>query len=477
MLFFLLTWTTNAQDIPQNVWLCEYFDARGNVISTRVEDTIKHDFNKVVMDGVQKEGLGARWTGDFQVDSLYTMSVTSDKSMRILVDNGVLISDLYNATKNTYSVTIQPNTVHRIVIEYNLNNRVVFAGDSTWVDDSEQDKIIYYNNWRISDTLAIPEQDGNCYCSWSQSANDSLVFRFTKATGFVWVGERMSHHGVAEIYLNDEYKGLIDTYSPDNSRLTYNWAINNLDTAKVYKFTLVATGNKNPASTGTAVVIQGFVLKNAKYVPPEPPIDLENPITIGDSLLLTVSSYENDINVSSKMFDGLLNTKWAGLGRDQWLMFTLPEVQVLESIDIAWMYNRLNYYGLQVSVDSANWTTVIDEGVSGEQNEWQVIDFADIEARYVKFLAKGNDLSEWNSIAEIRLKTSPVIIEPPDPPVVEPGDIDIVRQGYFIVLKDGVQFEGGHSEYDKAVEKAVNLLLKNPTSNILIQAPSWRVEY
>ena len=76
----------------------------------------------------------------------------------------------------------------------------------------------------------------------------------------------------------------------------------------------------------------------------------------------------------------------------------------------------------------------------------------------------------------------PDTIPPPiDPPPIDPPPadalIDIVRQGYYLVFLDGVQVGGGHSEYDKAVEKAVNTALSNPISVIIIQAPTWRVEY
>jgi len=480
MLFFLLTWTTNAQDIPQNAWLCEYFDVRGNVISTRIEDKIKHDFNTVVKEGVQKEGLGARWVGDFQFDSVYVLKVTSDKSIRMLVDDVEVISDLYNSTKNVYVDTIQPSSnFQRLTVEYNLNNRVVIADDSTWVDDSEQDKIIYYNNWRISDTLAVPIEGvpGSCYCSWYQNANDSLVLRFTNATEFHWIGEMMTHHGIAEVFLNDVYQGEKDTYSAANEILTTNWSFTDLDPEKVYKFKLVGTGRKNPASTWYGTVIHGFKLMNKS----EPPIDLNNPVTV-ENITISASSYQNDpdqFHPPKNLMDKDLGTKWSAKGIEEWVLFDLGKEQAIQSVAIAFTVGTRNdIFTLKVGSHPDTLITILDNQEGNLGTELDTYDFPDIQGRYVKYISLGNKQNPsytWTSVSEFIIDHTDIIVYPPKPP--DHVQVDIVRQGYFIVLKDGVQFEGGHSEYDKAVEKAVNLLLKNPTSNILIQAPSWRVEY
>lgn len=273
LLFLVLVTISKGQDIPQDAWLAEYFDARGNVISTRIEPSIKHDFNKVVMPGVQKEGLGAKWTGNFQVGTASRLKIKSDKSIRVLLQDQEILADLGNNAPNTYTADISTG-LQKVVIEYNLENKVVInTQDSIWIDDSEIAKLDYYGNWRISDTLAIPEQDGNCYCSWASTSTDSVVLRFTGATEFQWIGEQMSHHGVAYLYLNDVFQTAIDTYDPNNKRLTVNWSIDGLDSTQVYKFRIVVGGEKNPASTGTAVVVQGFVLKKEVPVIEPPPID------------------------------------------------------------------------------------------------------------------------------------------------------------------------------------------------------------
>jgi len=150
--------------------------------------------------------------------------------------------------------------------EYNVSGFSLseVTEENAIIDDSEIEKLTYYGNWKISDTLAVPKQEGNCYCSWAGNSTDSIVVKFTRATGFAWIGEKMQHHGIAYVYLNNEFQEKVDTYQQNNQRLTVNWEINGLDTAQVYSFKIVVGGEKNPASSGTNVVMQQFALKNIK---------------------------------------------------------------------------------------------------------------------------------------------------------------------------------------------------------------------
>ncbi len=159
--------------------------------------------------------------------------------------------------------------------------------DTTIIDDSDQNRITYYGNWRVSTGGIFIPESSSCNCSWSRSSNDSLVFKFTNVTRFEWYGEKMSHHGMVELYWQDQYIMTIDTYGPDNINMYRHWFIDNLDTAKIYKFKLVATGGRNIASTGAAIVNHGFLVINTVSevnIPPEPgsPIDIVDTIRLLD---------------------------------------------------------------------------------------------------------------------------------------------------------------------------------------------------
>ena len=147
--------------------------------------------------------------------------------------------------------------------------------DTLIIDDSDISKITYYGNWKISTGGIFIPSSSSCHCSWSQSPNDSLVFKFTNTRRFEWYGELMEHHGIVDLYWEDQYVTTIDTYGPNNIPMYRHWFIDNLDTSKVYKFKLIATGNKNVASTGHYVVNHGFMLINTI---PDIPIDTIPPI-------------------------------------------------------------------------------------------------------------------------------------------------------------------------------------------------------
>jgi len=154
--------------------------------------------------------------------------------------------------------------------------------DTVIIDDSDTARIYYgvkegkgETKWRIS-TSGVFGPDpvtGSCNCSWTVGPWDYAIVKFTNTRRFEWWGELMEHHGMVNIYFDEsgweERTGRrtlvadnLDTYSPDNLSPTLNWYADSLDVNKVYEFYMIPTGNKNPASTGTPVVIQGFKLIN-----------------------------------------------------------------------------------------------------------------------------------------------------------------------------------------------------------------------
>lgn len=140
-----------------------------------------------------------------------------------------------------------------------------FTFDERIIDDSDQ-SIEYYGDWAT----------GSCNCTWSQSANDSMVFRFTDATRIEWHGELMSHHGIVDIYFDNEYDVTMDTYSPENVSPAMNWYRDDLDPEKIYTFKLVATGKKNISSSGDYIVNQFIKIIHDPVVEP-PPIIIPPP--------------------------------------------------------------------------------------------------------------------------------------------------------------------------------------------------------
>ena len=144
--------------------------------------------------------------------------------------------------------------------------------DTLEFDNSELNRMTYYGNWLHSVT--------GCNCSYSNTPNDSIVFQFTGAYGMTWIGELMKHHGIADIYLDNQYLGPIDTYGAFDLAKTRNWQRTDLDPEKVYKFKIVVTGKRNVLSTGTYIVNHGFRLINTTPVKPCIPEIIYNTDTI-----------------------------------------------------------------------------------------------------------------------------------------------------------------------------------------------------
>jgi len=152
-------------------------------------------------------------------------------------------------------------------------------------------------------------------------------------------------------------------------------------------------------------IVIGYDLIKTEY-----PIisDENNPVIINGVTILT-SGYQNQppdlVFPPGNIFDNDLTTKWAAKGLGHWVQFTLTEVRVLESIDVAFSVgSRNDIFDLLVSTDSITWITVLDKQIGELGLVVGNYDFIDIEAKYIKYVAQGNiqSNSDWNSIAEIK---------------------------------------------------------------------------
>ena len=118
----------NIISIPSESFLVQYFTKSSSEtsISTRVENGIRHDFNKPLKTNVNANELSARWIGDFYFGAgEYVFSVKSDKSITVLIDNEILLNDTENKEKTIYEINQQMDGVHRLVVEYNLEKNTI----------------------------------------------------------------------------------------------------------------------------------------------------------------------------------------------------------------------------------------------------------------------------------------------------------------------------------------------------------------
>jgi glucose/arabinose dehydrogenase len=118
-----------------------------------------------------------------------------------------------------------------------------------------------------------------------------------------------------------------------------------------------------------------------------------------------VTASASDANVPANAVDNNLNTRWSADGDGQWLQLDLGSNRTIGHAAIA-AYNgnvRRNRFDLQVSTNGSTWITVFSGESSGTTLNEETYDFADVTARYFRYLGHGNTTSTWNSVTEMSL--------------------------------------------------------------------------
>ena len=143
-----------------------------------------------------------------------------------------------------------------------------------------------------------------------------------------------------------------------------------------------------------------------------------------------VTASTNDGNLPGNTVDGSLATRWSGNGDGAWIQYDLGSARTLAFVRIA-VYNghsRQNRFDLRVSNDLAGpWQDVIAGGLtSGSTTQEQTHDFADVDARYVRYVGHGSTVGTFNSLTEVSLFTptgttpTPTPTPPTPTPVLTP---------------------------------------------------------
>jgi hypothetical protein len=119
-----------------------------------------------------------------------------------------------------------------------------------------------------------------------------------------------------------------------------------------------------------------------------------------------VTASANDGNLPGNSVDNNLATRWSADGDGQWLRFDLGGTYTVAYVKIA-VYTgntRQARFDLQVSSNGTTWTNVLTNATSsGTTTQEQTFDFADVSARYVRYLGHGNTVNAWNSLNEVSI--------------------------------------------------------------------------
>ena len=146
---------------------------------------------------------------------------------------------------------------------------------------------------------------------------------------------------------------------------------------------------------------------------------LAQEITPGAS---AVTASTNDGNVPGNAVDNNLGTRWSASGTGQWLQLDLGSTRAVGSVRIAF-YNgntRAANFDLQVATVANMWTTVWTGSSNGTSTNEQIFDIPDSNARWVRYLGRGNSVNAWNSVTEISIYGTTVTATPTPTPTAAP---------------------------------------------------------
>ena len=123
----------------------------------------------------------------------------------------------------------------------------------------------------------------------------------------------------------------------------------------------------------------------------------------------SVTASTSDGNLPANTVDNSLSTRWSANGDGQWLQLDLGAERTVGHVGVA-VYNgnsRRNRFDIQVATVAGAWTTVWTGESSGTTTAEQTYDFADVPARWVRYLGHMSNASTFNSVTEVSVFAVP----------------------------------------------------------------------
>lgn len=116
----------------------------------------------------------------------------------------------------------------------------------------------------------------------------------------------------------------------------------------------------------------------------------------------------DDPNVAVNIADGDISTIWASLGTDRYVEFELEDVQNLDTVEIIFNPNkgRNAKFEIMVSENGTEYNSVLKATSDGsvETGTWEKFRFNAHKVKYIRYYARGSNISDWNAVQEIRFK-------------------------------------------------------------------------
>eukprot|EP00029_Vermamoeba_vermiformis_P004535 TRINITY_DN1507_c0_g1_i2.p1 TRINITY_DN1507_c0_g1~~TRINITY_DN1507_c0_g1_i2.p1 ORF type:complete len:301 (-),score=67.53 TRINITY_DN1507_c0_g1_i2:866-1768(-) len=139
---------------------------------------------------------------------------------------------------------------------------------------------------------------------------------------------------------------------------------------------------------------------------------------------VTASTYQ-DGNPPSSAIDGNLTTRWSAKGEGVFITLDLGKLTKVCSVSVAWYLGneRVNYFDLSTSLDGTTFTQIYS-GNSTLTAALQIYQVPVTSARYVRLTFRGNTVSLWCSVNEIRVSAG--FVHPGV--LINKAQIDFVKQ-------------------------------------------------
>ncbi len=104
-------------------------------------------------------------------------------------------------------------------------------------------------------------------------------------------------------------------------------------------------------------------------------------------------------------YEGDPDSRWAGLGMPQWLVYDLGNLYKINQIKLSfynWNNGRIYHFSVEASRDSINWDILINNAES-KLEEWTICDFESLEYRFVKVIFLSNNQNSWAGLWEVEI--------------------------------------------------------------------------
>lgn len=305
--------------------------------------------------------IDARNAGAYTAASTIPYSANTTYHFRMVID----------VAAHTYSIFVTPSGGSEITVGANYAFRTEQAG------------VTQLDNWN-ADVAATP-------------GGSVTVSNFT-ITGTLPQAAAPTFSPVGGTYSTAQTVTVSTTTSGASIRYTTDGSTPTSTTGTLYSGPITVSSTTTVKAIAYASGFTDSAVSTATYTIAVTPAKIVVP---GASVLASA----DDGNVAANTVDGSLSTRWSASGDGQWIRYDLGTTKTVAYVKVAFYSGdtRTSTFDVQTSSDGTTWTTRGSFTSGGTSLNLQTFDFADVSARYVRYLGHGNSVNLWNSLTEVEV--------------------------------------------------------------------------